>query len=128
MRFKTVAQQDANPSPAEGSHLINDRKSLPVPYGPAELPPDLAAVVASWPTLPEAIKAGIMAMVKAATRLTQTSDCPEAARLALAKASGFVKPLGAVDHEARGNGPGRWMLARRGPATYLRSPCTDSTG
>jgi hypothetical protein len=28
--------------------------------------PDLAAVVAAWPTLPEAIRAGIVAMVKAA--------------------------------------------------------------
>jgi hypothetical protein len=29
------------------------------------LPPDLAAIVAAWPTLPEPIKAGIVAMVKA---------------------------------------------------------------
>jgi hypothetical protein len=28
--------------------------------------PDLAAIVAAWPELPEAIKAGILAMVKAA--------------------------------------------------------------
>jgi hypothetical protein len=28
--------------------------------------PDLAVVVAAWPELPEAIKAGILAMVKAA--------------------------------------------------------------
>jgi hypothetical protein len=27
--------------------------------------PDLAELVAAWPTLPEAIKAGILAMVKA---------------------------------------------------------------
>jgi hypothetical protein len=30
--------------------------------------PDLAAVVDAWPELPEAIKAGIMAMVKAASK------------------------------------------------------------
>jgi hypothetical protein len=30
--------------------------------------PDLAEVVAAWPTLPEPIKAGILAMVKAASR------------------------------------------------------------
>jgi len=30
--------------------------------------PNLAAVVAAWPELPEAIKAGIVAMVKAAAR------------------------------------------------------------
>jgi hypothetical protein len=29
--------------------------------------PDLAAVVAAWPKLPEAIRAGILAMVKAAS-------------------------------------------------------------
>jgi len=32
-----------------------------------ELAPDLAAVLAAWPELPEAIKAGIVAMVKAAS-------------------------------------------------------------
>jgi hypothetical protein len=33
----------------------------------ATFPPGLAAVVAAWPKLPEAIKAGILAMVKAAS-------------------------------------------------------------
>jgi hypothetical protein len=31
------------------------------------VPPDLAAVVAAWPTLPEPIRAGILAIVKAAS-------------------------------------------------------------
>jgi len=31
-----------------------------------ELPPDLAELVNAWPTLPAALKAGILAMVKAA--------------------------------------------------------------
>ncbi len=35
-------------------------------YG-TEFPPDLAAIVAAWAELPEAIKAGILAMVKAAS-------------------------------------------------------------
>ena len=34
---------------------------------PPEIAPDLQAVVTAWPTLPEALKAGIVAMVKAAT-------------------------------------------------------------
>ncbi|HEX5102184.1 MAG TPA: hypothetical protein VFV87_00125 [Pirellulaceae bacterium] len=34
----------------------------------APLDPDLAAVVDAWPKLPEAIKAGILAMVTAARR------------------------------------------------------------
>jgi hypothetical protein len=33
--------------------------------GEKPLPPDLAAVVKAWPALPEAVKAGIVAMVKA---------------------------------------------------------------
>jgi len=36
--------------------------------------PDLAAVNAAWPTLPEALKAGILAMVKAASGLPR--DAP----------------------------------------------------
>jgi hypothetical protein len=34
----------------------------------AHLDPDLAAVVEAWPNLPEAIKAGILAMVMATRR------------------------------------------------------------
>jgi len=34
------------------------------------LPPDLAAVTAAWPSLPAAIKAGILALVHAAKRGT----------------------------------------------------------
>jgi hypothetical protein len=30
--------------------------------------PDLARIVDAWPTLPEAVRAGIVAMVKAATK------------------------------------------------------------
>jgi hypothetical protein len=33
-------------------------------WGPA-VPADLAAVVAAWPTLPEPVRAGILAMVRA---------------------------------------------------------------
>ena len=37
------------------------------PNGPdATVDPDLAAVLSAWPRLPEALKAGIVAMVKAA--------------------------------------------------------------
>jgi hypothetical protein len=32
-----------------------------------EFPPDLAAIVDAWPELPEAIRAGILAMEKAAS-------------------------------------------------------------
>jgi hypothetical protein len=39
--------------------------AMAVPYGGAFLP-DLAAFVYAWDRLPEAVKAGIVAMVKAA--------------------------------------------------------------
>jgi len=45
---------------------IDDRLSLPLPYKPW-VPPDLTAIVDTWPELPEAIRAGILAMVKAAS-------------------------------------------------------------
>ncbi len=38
-----------------------------LPTDTCKTDPDLAAVVASWPELPEALKAGILAMVKAAS-------------------------------------------------------------
>src|SRR5271166_3787559 len=49
----------------------NLRQTAPVlahylPTDTCKTDPDLAAVVAAWPHLPEAIKAGIVAMVKAA--------------------------------------------------------------
>ena len=39
--------------------------SLSLPYEPAAVPPDLADIVAAWSTLPDPIRAGIVAMVKA---------------------------------------------------------------
>jgi hypothetical protein len=36
-----------------------------LPTDTCKIDPDLAAVVAAWPSLPEAMKAGIVAMVKA---------------------------------------------------------------
>ena len=43
--------------PPVADHLPNDT---------CKTDPDLAAVVEAWPDLPEALKAGIVAMVKAA--------------------------------------------------------------
>jgi hypothetical protein len=44
--------------PPVADHLPNDT---------CKTDPDLAAVVTAWPELPEAIKAGILAMVRAAS-------------------------------------------------------------
>jgi len=45
---------------------ISGRLSPPLPRGPVATPPDLAAVIDAWPALPEPIRAGILAMVRAA--------------------------------------------------------------
>jgi hypothetical protein len=45
--------------------------ALHLPYGPEGPPPDLAAVVAAWRTLPEPIRAAILAMVRAASALPE---------------------------------------------------------
>jgi hypothetical protein len=65
--------------PVNAESNINDRLALHLPYGPAELPPDLAAVINVWPNLPEPIRAGIVAMAQAASspdkpRVSDDSD------------------------------------------------------
>jgi hypothetical protein len=56
--------------PIVGRHLdLRLDPSVVAPHLPHDnhsLPPDLAAVVAAWPELPEALRAGIVAMVRAA--------------------------------------------------------------
>jgi hypothetical protein len=44
---------------------INRRRAHPVPIDTRKLAPDLALVVDAWPSLPEAIRAGILALVRA---------------------------------------------------------------
>jgi hypothetical protein len=46
-----IAHDTENPSPSQST-----------------FPPDLSEIIAAWPGLPQAIKAGIVAMVKAAGR------------------------------------------------------------
>jgi hypothetical protein len=68
--LKAGALPDATPRRAKVNPLISGRKSLSLPDGrtepPPEMPPDLAAVVAAWPALPEAIRAAILALVRSA--------------------------------------------------------------
>jgi hypothetical protein len=47
-------------APSVGHHLATDTCQTDL---------DLARIVDAWPTLPEALKAGILAMVKAASRV-----------------------------------------------------------
>jgi hypothetical protein len=77
--FKTVDGSATTPIPAKTSRRISDRTSLPFPYGPAGLPPDLAAVIDAWPNLPEPIRAGILAMVKATNAPARPSGASEKA-------------------------------------------------
>jgi hypothetical protein len=64
--FKTVAPIDGNAEVAASLRHIDDCLSLSQPYRAPDLPADLATVVAAWADLPEALRAGIVAMVKAA--------------------------------------------------------------
>jgi hypothetical protein len=64
--FKTARAIDPTGNSSKDSGRANDRPSLPLPYGPSEIPADLALVIERWGDLPEAIRAGITAMVCAA--------------------------------------------------------------
>ena len=64
----------SRPSPArpksKGNNAPNqssDNSRFPCAFGPLETPPDLATVIDAWSTLPEPIKAGIMALVRASS-------------------------------------------------------------
>ena len=64
------------PNPGISLRLARESVAHRLPTDICKTDPDLAAVVDAWPGLPEAIRAGIMAMVRAA------SGSGEASRLA----------------------------------------------
>jgi hypothetical protein len=64
--IKSQPTDRRNPCQSQGKRQHGDALAPSLPPGPADLPPDLAALVAAWPTLPEPIRAGMMAMVRAA--------------------------------------------------------------
>ena len=59
------SKEDTQPSPSPNSACYSAQPPNQ-PQDTPETPADLAEVMASWPHLPEAVKAGIVAMVKAA--------------------------------------------------------------
>jgi hypothetical protein len=68
-------QEHSNPLPASNKpfstkdlRIENKLDSHHLPTDTCNTDPDLATVVAAWPDLPEAICAGILAMVKAALK------------------------------------------------------------
>jgi hypothetical protein len=48
--------------------------SLPLPYSEGNLPADLTEVVKVWELLPDLVRAGIVAMVKATVAPTRMND------------------------------------------------------
>lgn len=61
-RFSSTATYPEKHRENEGSSPTGQQ----IGSAPAEISPDLQAIFDAWPALPEAIKAGILAMVKAA--------------------------------------------------------------
>jgi hypothetical protein len=65
--LQTSGQDDVNLDDAKTSCLINDRLSLNLPLR-EQIPADLAEIVDAWTDLPEAIKAAVLAMVRATVK------------------------------------------------------------
>ncbi len=63
--IKSQTSKSRKPSSHKGLRISTPSVSHPIPTDTCKTDPDLAAVVDAWPTLPEAIRAGILAMVKA---------------------------------------------------------------
>jgi hypothetical protein len=57
----------AKKHPTKGLRVATSPVSTLLPTDTCQNDPDLAAVVAAWSDLPEAVRAGIVAMVKAAS-------------------------------------------------------------
>src|SRR5271157_2277414 len=66
-RFSRPSRSSRKPEPEQDLRQPAPCVAHHLPTDTCKTDPDLAAVVAAWPNLPEAIKAGIVAMVKAAS-------------------------------------------------------------
>ena len=65
IKSQTTDRRNSNQGIGKGRKTITLATSLP--HFNSNLPPELAEVVDAWPELPEAIRAGIVAMVRAAS-------------------------------------------------------------
>ncbi len=61
--FKSSGGEHVKDEVTTGSHPVRPPASLRLPYKGSPLPPELTQVIEAWPTLPEAIRAGIVTMV-----------------------------------------------------------------
>jgi hypothetical protein len=61
-----MARETPNPQSSKGLRLVNPSVAAHLPHDTCQRDENLAQIVDAWPRLPDAIKAGIMAMVKAA--------------------------------------------------------------
>ena len=59
-------RQESNPSSNKGLRQPAPPVGHPLATDTCQTDPDLAAVIAAWDRLPEAVRAGIVAMVRAA--------------------------------------------------------------
>jgi len=96
LRFRKPQTPDANDS--DEADLRQARPPLSAPLqragqnapNAAEIPPDLAELTAAWPRLPEAVKAGIVAMVRTAIKQ------PRHGAIVLPDATLFITTLSAL--------------------------------
>ena len=65
--FKSSVDHDVNPIENKGLDRINKRFAQRVPTDTCKTDPELLSVIDAWPTLSKAVRAGIAAMVKAAS-------------------------------------------------------------
>jgi hypothetical protein len=68
-RMKIPRAKQRIPLTVSDKAHVRERFSMHLPFGPTEVPADLALIIDPRPSLPEAIRAGILAMVKATLKM-----------------------------------------------------------
>jgi hypothetical protein len=66
--IKSQRSESHNQSSHNGLRIATTPVSHHIPTDSCQIDPDLAAVIEAWDRLPEAVRAGIVAMVKAASK------------------------------------------------------------
>ena len=68
--LQTRREDSVTTNPGKGLRLNSEPLAhhLPIEINQADIDPNLAAIVESWPALPESVKAALVAMVEAVKR------------------------------------------------------------